>query len=872
MTHRNRPTTDRTNTCRVRRLLTVAVLLLLCIGWLMACHSGGAPADTEGGSGNGNSPVGDTAGRESSDTDPTDSSAGTEGDPTDTDASRETEAGEAGSETAETTTSDQPTELPATITRPPVGTSQLSQPDADNPYSGLMIAAVHGTGKKGAEAVVDHGFVRLYNNTTQAISLDGLALYYKTEGTNPYVSFAFPAGASVPAGGSYLVRANAPADIVEANLIMKITAFDAEWDVHIDNKEVRLLLAPAGLTVEADADITSVDQGISVFYASTLTPLDSVYAVDDLTRSKIAVRTAMEAYSGYHLVNLTRATTADLQALCPTTADGRTNQVVASRLSEVVFSHAAGVYPQAFDLTLYAPEGYTIYYTTDGSNPADKSNSSRKKYTGKLRMADSSSMPWGPTTEEWYECPPSVERQIGGRVIKAYAVKGNDQTSVYTNTYFITDDLAAYGVTVMSISMPVEEIMGDGFYANYNPTGIITDTRPRGMATLEVFDPTGQRVGNSFVELAVSGNGSSHTGMKSLRVYYKSKNNQTAGLQSDLHYDLFQGLARDVNGEAITSFSRLVLRNSGNDVGHSYIRDAYMQRVCAGLNVDTMSAATTLVFINGEFWGVYNARERYSPEYVESHYGVDKNNVTVIESDYAALVYGRELDAPYIVASGEEGDEKDFNDLVEYIRTHDLTDPTHYAYVCDRLDMDSVMDLWIARLYFNARDFPENNIKLWRNKNPDDPSGMDTKWHAVLLDMDMGLAYFPTGDENDTGETASYFDSFFNEETVFGFITVELLKNEEFRNGFLARFYVVLTEVLTEENLSPVLEAYIAERTPLMALQEDRWLYNGASVYTWREDCEDMRRFVANRNRYALQYLLERFDVTEEELKSLSGK
>ena len=60
-----------------------------------------------------------------------------------------------------------------------------------------------------------------------------------------------------------------------------------------------------------------------------------------------------------------------------------------------------------------------------------------------------------------------------------------------------------------------------------------------------------------------------------------------------------------------------------------------MQRVTSVLNADTMATASTLVFVNGEFRGVYNMRERYSPEYVESHYGVDKNNVTVIESDYS---------------------------------------------------------------------------------------------------------------------------------------------------------------------------------------------------------------------------------------------
>ena len=66
-----------------------------------------------------------------------------------------------------------------------------------------------------------------------------------------------------------------------------------------------------------------------------------------------------------------------------------------------------------------------------------------------------------------------------------------------------------------------------------------------------------------------------------------------------------------------------------------------------------MATASTLVFVNGEFWGVYNMRERYSPEYVESHYGVDKNNVTVIESDYSQV--HTNTNADFVLSAGVEG-------------------------------------------------------------------------------------------------------------------------------------------------------------------------------------------------------------------------
>ncbi len=864
---------------RIGRWVTIGTLaLLLCAGLMTAC--GGTrntpnPVETPGVTVSDSASTGDPA----PDSDPDIESGETAAPGTDPETENPENPDNPDNPDSPAITLPPPetqgeTDPPEDITMPP---SETDDPAADTAeetlpydpelhpgdsaaYKGLMISAVHGTGKKGAEATIDHGFIQLYNNTDKAISLKGASLYYKSEGANPFEQFVFPEDASVPAGGYYLIRANAPTDMVESNLIMKISKFDIEWDTHIDNKEVRLLLAPSGWTVGRDEDITVFDDAISVFVAS-VTPHTSVYTVDDLSRNKIAVRTAKQEYSGYHLVNLTRTATHDLKAVCPVNSKGEENEVVSTRLQEVYFSHGAGIYEDTFYLELSAPEGYTVYYTTDGSNP--ETSSTRKRYAGRIYMSDTSAMQPGPMAEAWYN---HGNRLIGGKVVKAYAVKGTEKTPVYTNTYFVTDDLAAYGVTIMSISIPKEEMLGSGFYANYLPNGAgITDTRPRGVGILEVFDASGNRVGNSRVEMAVSGNGSSDVPMKSLRIYFKGVNNQDAGLQSDLNYDLFAGRATNDRGEAITSFSRLLLRNSGNDVGHSYIRDAYMQRVSAGLNIDTMAAASTLVFVNGEFWGVYNARERYSPEYVESHYGIQKENVAIIESDYSKV--HTDQNADFVLSSGIEGDEDNFNALIHYMRArgNSLTD-ADYAYICTQMDVDSFIDMWVARLYFHARDWPENNIKVWRNRNPDDPSGFDTKWHFTLLDMDMGLSFYDFTTERDD------FFWAFDSNSVTGMMMRCLISNPTFKEQFLMRYYEVVKEYYTATYLSAELEAYIAERDRLMPLQVGRWGVTGTSIATWNSDCADMRSFVANRNPYALQHFYNYFGVNEDQMENLGEK
>ena len=754
-------------------------------------------------------------------------------------------------------------------------TEPVIEPGDSAMYSGVLIQSVYGTGKKGAEALISNGYIQLYNKSNRDVALTGAALYYKTDNNDPFEQFVFPAGAIIPAGGYYLVRTLSPNGFNPDNAVMSVEHCDAEWDIYLDNKEVRLLLAPSGRSIPRDADVTAYGDAVSCFVA-TMGYHTSVYALYDLSRNKIAVRTAMEEYSGYHTVNLTRAATPELRDLRTQTSDGTVNEVVASRINEVLFSEDAGIYEGAFILRLTAKEGYTIYYTTDGSDPSRLSNSGRKTYRSGIMLTDTSTEAWGPLTQAaaniWGS--PNASSQIGGHVIKAYATNGTDSTDVFTNTYFITDDLTKYGVSVMSISMPAAEVIGtNGFYNNFLVVpGNITGGRNRGVGIMEVFDPSGDRVGNSRVEMAVSGNGSSGWAMKSLRIYIKGANNQDSGLQSNLNYDIFGGEAKDAWGQAITSFSRLLIRNSGNDCGASYIRDAFMQSTAAGLNVDYMESTSTLVFINGEFWGVYNLRERYSPEYVESHYGVDKDNVAIIENDYYRLVTYGDTNAAYILSAGEEGDEIPFNEMVEYMNTHNLSNQADYEYVASLMDVDSFIDMWVVRLYYNARDWPENNVKVWRNKNPNDPSGFDTKWHFTLLDLDMGLSFYPAGHWADTSEAQNFF-GLIDSNSVCSSMMRALLRNREFKQKFIERYYEVAVNHLTPEYLNAVFDEFYAEREPLMNLQQGRWHCDAGFTYvTWQFECVSIRRFLNNRQDYTLNHFFSYFGVSEEELQQSAEK
>ena len=732
------------------------------------------------------------------------------------------------------------------------------QYDVAKQFKSVLISAVYGTGQN-KDAAVGHGFIQLYNTSTERAPLTDAALYYREETGDGYRQFTFPKDASIAPGGYYLIRMQATREkngeeYDESFAVLSIESYDAEWAVILDNNNVQLSLAPKGQDIDEATFVENIDGTVSYFVAAEL-GYDSHYAVDNMSKSKVAVRTALKNYSGFHKVNLNEATTAQLELVCPESSQGK-NTVVGSRVFEVQFSKDAGIYKEGFALELSTKEGYKIYYTTDGTDPKAKG----KEYTGPISLTDTSDMPIGDTIKgaAAHGFGTNSKSLPGGYVIKAYASDGFTYSDVFTNTYFISETFYDYGVSMMSLSMDRNLIYGSqGFYTHYSSAGGGPNQRQTGM--MEVFSPDGVRRGSSYVELAISGHGSSGWPMKSMRVYYKSTNNTAVGTDGDLNYDLFDGYARDDAGHAITDFSRLLLRNSGNDCMDSFIRDAYMQRVSRELDVYTMAYAPVLLFINGEFWGVYNARERYSPEYVESHTGANKDEVAIIESDYDALVLGGNANAPFIPMESTQADADEFNAIVHYIRTHDLSQEEHYQYVAERLDVNSFMDMYVSRLFFNARDWPENNIKVFKNRTE---GSVDTKWHFTLLDMDMGIAFFPR--ENDTTERADFFGWIDSTGTVIGTIMHGLCKNAGFKQMFISRFAYVVDRIYTPEFLEAELDAVVAQREPLVELQSMRW---GASENQYRTSVENMYSFVRNREQYVIPMLCRYFGISPEDLE-----
>ena len=138
---------------------------------------------------------------------------------------------------------------------------------------------------------------------------------------------------------------------------------------------------------------------------------------------------------------------------------------------------------------------------------------------------------------------------------------------------------------------------------------------------------------------------------------------------------------------------------SGQDAAHTLFGDAMMQRLMNGI-IDTQAYRPGVVFLNGEYWGIYNIREHMDEHYLMDHYQLEKHEIALLE-DYISI------------KAGSQTDRQDFIHILRYVHTHDMRQPQHYKYIENKIDVDNFIDYMAAQIYFNNRDWPNNNIRYW---------------------------------------------------------------------------------------------------------------------------------------------------------------
>lgn len=132
-----------------------------------------------------------------------------------------------------------------------------------------------------------------------------------------------------------------------------------------------------------------------------------------------------------------------------------------------------------------------------------------------------------------------------------------------------------------------------------------------------------------------------------------------------------------------------------------------MQSLVADRNISTQLSKPCTLFIDGEYWSEYSILERYSTHYIVEHFGIDKNNVSMIKKG--------------VLESGKKTSLDDYNQLLNFIKNNDVSTKDNYDYVCERIDIQSLIDYYSTQIYLNNVDFSyRKNVQIWRSETKTD--------------------------------------------------------------------------------------------------------------------------------------------------------
>ncbi|MGX8692771.1 MAG: CotH kinase family protein [Clostridia bacterium] len=316
--------------------------------------------------------------------------------------------------------------------------------------------------------------------------------------------------------------------------------------------------------------------------------------------------------------------------------------------------------------------------------------------------------------------------------------------------------------------------------------------------------------------LKLSGSGSVMLAKKSFAVLFR-------GCYGDgtLDGDLFNS--------GVSKYASLQLR-AGEAYPTTIIQSDLFQDLCLDMTdeVLTQHSKYCVLYINGEYYGIYCLKEKFSAQYYASLKGVSKSSVTMLK---------------YPVAQ----DSSFARELLAFCREADLTDPAQYARFCDLVNVDSLIDWYLIEGLSGNPDIG-GNLRVFRSTED------GGRWSFALYDLDWGFtektSFFRnlTGDNNyHTGQIQTIMNA--------------AMRSEDFRDRILSRYASVYDTSLSNERFLEQLDAYERLLAPEIPRDRQRW---ASSEEIWRMKMDELRDFIRSSDpqRLAVEHFCEIWDIS----------
>lgn len=501
--------------------------------------------------------------------------------------------------------------------------------------------------------------------------------------------------------------------------------------------------------------------------------------------------------------------------------------------TKVVFSQQGGFYEDSFPLELWCPDGLHVRYTVNGATPT----ADAQPYSEPLLLNEELF-----SKSDIYtivDCIPSVFHAVDdvkhAIVIRAAVFDENDSCvgPVVTHSYFIKAlgcDL--HGLPVLSLAADSLDLFDyeTGIFipgVNYDPidstaTGNynMTGREWERQINMEFYEADNSGL-NQQCGLRTHGGASRWFQQKGMRLYARDE------------YGKKRFKHRFFETTPIASFKRLNLHpyrcsNWLHTGGQEYLS----QLVAAQLDIDGLGVRQVVVFINGEYWGIYTLEESPDERYLEDHYDIDLDEVNILKY-WGVTAYG---------------DGMDWWRFRNWIENADLNQPADSAYAFSKIDIPSFIDYFLLEVFGANLDWPQNNVLQWQASEGApfrmmffDGDGCFTRWNYPALYNAM----------HQGGNSL---------------IINKLMESEAFKSMLYERYLVLKNSVFSVGSMKTIWDEYrelVGEEVPDQA---ERFGFP-ASMERWQSDMDCTEAFFTKRFIGFDQELQNVFELNTPEVK-----
>ena len=434
----------------------------------------------------------------------------------------------------------------------------------------------------------------------------------------------------------------------------------------------------------------------------------------------------------------------------------------------VTFSKNGGFYEEPFLLSIQCEGDFHIRYTTNGSTPTARSLLYEMPLLLDESLYSKSDIYSIQTAiDELFYAPESVQHCITLRAA-AFDNQGQRVSPVVTQSYFIrTLGCDTHDLPVMAIASDSLDLFGyeTGILVpgvNFNPedeywTGNYYESGREWerQVNVEYYEPLDSTCVNQQAGLRTHG-GTARRGLqKGLKLYAR----EDYGSKRFKH-KFFDEIPNQ-------SFKHLVLKPFVDQWFVTGIQDFVTNRMASELEVESLASRPMVLFLNGEYWGIYYLREKPDSHYLEDHFNHPDNEFNLIGNWYGEV---------------EDGNNTNFVAMMQWLQDVDMTDSLNYETISSLIDVNSFIDYYCLELFIANNDWPANNMRCWQWR--------DGQWRWIFFDgddalrkMDFDVFYNATTTDNLGWPTDARSTMLFR----------KLLENVKFEERFLSRLEQLLS-------------------------------------------------------------------------------